>query len=264
MHPLPARRRPHPGGVRHGRSRRGPPLRRRGPGAEEDRQGLPFVGRRASCSTGCWLEELGITRDACYIANVVKCRPPEQPRSASPTRSPPAAPGSSSSSTSSGPRSSSRSGNFAAQLLLETTEGITKLRGRSYPFRDGVLDPDACTRPPPCAAAASRSRRCGPTSCGPSTRWPRRRRRDRTRSGPTRSDADTAAVGARRRRARPPRRPHPARRASWVPARPRSPRASARPRASTEPDHQPTFTLVHHVRRAACRSTTSTSTASSS
>jgi DNA polymerase len=32
-------------------------------------------------------------------------------------------------------------GNFATKLLLETKEGITKLRGKSYPFRGGVLIP---------------------------------------------------------------------------------------------------------------------------
>jgi DNA polymerase len=32
-------------------------------------------------------------------------------------------------------------GNFATKLLLDTKEGITKVRGRSYPFRTGVLIP---------------------------------------------------------------------------------------------------------------------------
>src|SRR5215203_572093 len=48
-----------------------------GPGAEEDRQGLPFVGRSGKLLDRLMLEELGITRDHVYIANVVKCRPPE-------------------------------------------------------------------------------------------------------------------------------------------------------------------------------------------
>jgi DNA polymerase len=48
-----------------------------GPGAEEDRQGLPFVGRSGKLLDRLLAEELGITRDECYIANVVKCRPPE-------------------------------------------------------------------------------------------------------------------------------------------------------------------------------------------
>ena len=48
-----------------------------GPGAAEDKQGLPFVGRSGKLLDRLLAEELGITRDECYIANVVKCRPPE-------------------------------------------------------------------------------------------------------------------------------------------------------------------------------------------
>ena len=47
-----------------------------GPGAEEDRQGLPFVGRSGKLLDRLVLEEMGRTRAECYIANVVKCRPP--------------------------------------------------------------------------------------------------------------------------------------------------------------------------------------------
>jgi len=47
-----------------------------GPGEQEDRQGLPFVGR-----SGIYLEKklasIGLTRDQVFIANVVKCRPPD-------------------------------------------------------------------------------------------------------------------------------------------------------------------------------------------
>ena len=46
------------------------------PGAEEDRQGEPFVGR-AGQLLNAMLLALGLTRDAAYIANVLKCRPPE-------------------------------------------------------------------------------------------------------------------------------------------------------------------------------------------
>ncbi len=48
-----------------------------GPGAEEDRQGLPFVGRSGQLLDRLIAEELGLTRDQVYIANVVKCRPPD-------------------------------------------------------------------------------------------------------------------------------------------------------------------------------------------
>lgn len=47
-----------------------------GPGAEEDLQGLPFVGRSGKLLDRLMGEEMGLSRDECYIANVVKCRPP--------------------------------------------------------------------------------------------------------------------------------------------------------------------------------------------
>ena len=46
-----------------------------GPGAEEDRQGLPFVGRAGELLTKI-IQALDLRRDQVYIANVVKCRPP--------------------------------------------------------------------------------------------------------------------------------------------------------------------------------------------
>lgn len=45
------------------------------PGAEEDRQGLPFVGRAGQLLTAM-LRALGFTREQVYIANILKCRPP--------------------------------------------------------------------------------------------------------------------------------------------------------------------------------------------
>ena len=47
-----------------------------GPGREEDLAGEPFVGRSGKLLDRLMWEELGLTRDKCYIANVVKCRPP--------------------------------------------------------------------------------------------------------------------------------------------------------------------------------------------
>lgn len=46
-----------------------------GPGAQEDRQGLPFVGPAGQLLTKI-IEAIGRTRDGVYIANIVKCRPP--------------------------------------------------------------------------------------------------------------------------------------------------------------------------------------------
>ena len=47
-----------------------------GPGADEDRQGIPFVGRAGKLMDKAF-EGLGIDRSSVYIANIVKCRPPQ-------------------------------------------------------------------------------------------------------------------------------------------------------------------------------------------
>ena len=47
-----------------------------GPGADEDRQGIPFVGRAGQLMNKAF-EGIGIDRDSVYIANIVKCRPPD-------------------------------------------------------------------------------------------------------------------------------------------------------------------------------------------
>jgi len=46
-----------------------------GPGAEEDRQGEPFVGA-AGKRLDLWIARIGLSRGDVYIANIVKCRPP--------------------------------------------------------------------------------------------------------------------------------------------------------------------------------------------
>lgn len=46
-----------------------------GPGADEDRQGIPFVGRAGQLMNKAF-EGIGIDRSSVYIANIVKCRPP--------------------------------------------------------------------------------------------------------------------------------------------------------------------------------------------
>ena len=54
-----------------------------GPGEEEDKQGIPFVGRAGQLLTKMLSARgVGFDRDRdCYIANVVKCRPETQPQS---------------------------------------------------------------------------------------------------------------------------------------------------------------------------------------
>jgi len=110
------------------------------PGQQEDLQGEPFVGRSGQLLDRLVLEEMGLSRERFYIANTVKCRPPGN-------RDPEAAevaacrPWLDAQVDLVDPKVVVTLGNFAAKLLLGTTEGITRLRGRAYPFRRGVLVP---------------------------------------------------------------------------------------------------------------------------
>jgi len=110
------------------------------PGQQEDLQGEPFVGRSGQLLDRLVHEEMGLSRDRFYIANTVKCRPPGN-------RDPEAAeiaacrPWLDAQVDLIDPKVVVTLGNFAAKLLLGTTEGITRLRGRAYPFRRGVLVP---------------------------------------------------------------------------------------------------------------------------
>jgi uracil-DNA glycosylase len=110
------------------------------PGAEEDLQGLPFVGRSGKLLDQLMLEEIGITRDQCFIANTLMCRPPGN-RDPVPEEVATCRPWLDQKLDLIQPRVVVTLGNFATKLLLDTKEGITRLRGRTYPFRDGVLVP---------------------------------------------------------------------------------------------------------------------------
>jgi DNA polymerase len=113
-----------------------------GPGEEEDRQGLPFVGRAGQLLTRM-LAAKGVEFDRerdCYIANVVKCRP-EKNRNPEPDEVAACNPFLAAQIETVQPVVILALGNFAAQTLLNTKEGITKLRGRAYPYRSGVLVP---------------------------------------------------------------------------------------------------------------------------
>ena len=46
------------------------------PGADEDRQGLPFVGRAGQLLTDIIVKGMGLNREDVYILNTIKCRPP--------------------------------------------------------------------------------------------------------------------------------------------------------------------------------------------
>jgi uracil-DNA glycosylase len=111
-----------------------------GPGAEEDRQGLPFVGRSGQLLDRLMREELGITRERVYIANIVKCRPPDN-RDPRPDEIDACRPFLTQQLELIAPAVVVALGRFAAQWLLQTADGINKLRGREYPFASGVLIP---------------------------------------------------------------------------------------------------------------------------
>ncbi|MGI8984768.1 MAG: uracil-DNA glycosylase [Acidimicrobiales bacterium] len=110
------------------------------PGQQEDLRGEPFVGRSGQLLDRMVLEEMGLTRDRFYIANTVKCRPPGN-RDPQPAEITACGPWLEAQVDIIDPLVVVTLGNFAAKLLLGTTDGITKLRGRAYPYRRGVLVP---------------------------------------------------------------------------------------------------------------------------
>jgi DNA polymerase len=131
-----------------------------GPGQEEDRQGIPFVGRAGQLLTRL-VEGIGLTRDDVYIANVVKCRPPGN-RDPLPVEIETCRPYLEGQLSFIDPRVVVTLGNFATKLLLQTKEGITKLRGREFPFREHAvliptLHPSAVLRNGGAALANSRA-----------------------------------------------------------------------------------------------------------
>jgi uracil-DNA glycosylase len=108
-----------------------------GPGADEDAQGLPFVGRAGKLLTQM-IEAMGLQRKDVYICNVVKCRPPEN-----------RTPEKDEVSTCSpfllrqldviAPKVIVCLGSVAAQTLLETNRGISHYRGEWLDFRGRKL-----------------------------------------------------------------------------------------------------------------------------
>ena len=110
-----------------------------GPGAEEDKQGIPFVGRGGQLLTRL-IEGIGLNRDDVYIANVVKCRPPGN-RDPLPEEIETCRPYLDAQLQFLDPKVVVTLGNFATKLLLDTKEGITRLRGQQRAYGDAVLIP---------------------------------------------------------------------------------------------------------------------------
>jgi DNA polymerase len=104
-----------------------------GPGADEDRQGLPFVGRAGKLLTQM-IEAMGLQRSEVYICNVVKCRPPENRQ---PEKDEVAAcsPFLFRQLDVLQPKAIVCLGSTAAQTLLQTNRGISQFRGEWLDFR---------------------------------------------------------------------------------------------------------------------------------
>ena len=101
------------------------------PGAEEDRTGIPFIGRSGKLLDVLLLEELNMDRSMCYISNIVKCRPPEN-RDPKQEEIDSCRPYLKKQLELIKPKVIITLGNFSTRLLLETKTGITKVRGRIY------------------------------------------------------------------------------------------------------------------------------------
>ena len=109
------------------------------PGADEDVQGEPFVGRAGQLLTKI-IEAIDLKREDVYIANLIKCRPPGN-RNPEPDEAEQCEPFLFRQIDSIKPKVIVALGKFAAQALLKTTEPITKIRGREFTYRDAVLMP---------------------------------------------------------------------------------------------------------------------------
>jgi uracil-DNA glycosylase len=109
------------------------------PGADEDEQGEPFVGRAGQLLTKI-IEAIGLRRDDVYIANVIKCRPPGN-RNPEPDEVERCQPFLFRQIDAIKPKVIVALGKFAAQSLLQTADPITRLRGRTFTYRGATLIP---------------------------------------------------------------------------------------------------------------------------
>jgi DNA polymerase len=109
------------------------------PGADEDEQGEPFVGRAGQLLTKI-IEAINLKREDVYIANIIKCRPPGN-RNPEPDEVAECEPFLFRQVEAVRPKVIVALGKFAAQSLLRTTDPITRLRGRSFNYRGAMLIP---------------------------------------------------------------------------------------------------------------------------
>ena len=109
------------------------------PGRDEDLQGYPFVGRAGQLLTKI-IEAIALKREDVYIANVIKCRPPEN-RNPEPDEVATCEPFLFRQIDIIKPKVIVALGKFGAQTLLRTLDPISRLRGRVFDYRGAKLIP---------------------------------------------------------------------------------------------------------------------------
>ncbi len=109
------------------------------PGADEDAQGRPFVGRAGQLLTRI-IEAMKLRRSDVYICNILKCRPPGN-RNPAPAEIEACEPFLRKQLEAIGPRVICALGTFAAKTLLKTESPITVLRGRFHDYQGIRLMP---------------------------------------------------------------------------------------------------------------------------
>ncbi|HTN73022.1 MAG TPA: uracil-DNA glycosylase [Methylomirabilota bacterium] len=111
-----------------------------GPGRDEDLQGEPFVGRAGQLLTDIITKGMGLRREDVYIANVVKCRPPEN-RNPEPDEVASCEPFLKKQIDLVKPEIIVALGKFAVQTLLQSKVPITKIRGSWHSYHGIRLMP---------------------------------------------------------------------------------------------------------------------------
>jgi len=109
------------------------------PGRDEDLQGKPFVGAAGKILREA-LKNVGIPLKDIYIANILKCRPPKN-RDPQPEEIALCLPYLNKQIELIRPRIICTLGKFATQNILNTTQGITVLRGKTFPLKDARIFP---------------------------------------------------------------------------------------------------------------------------
>jgi uracil-DNA glycosylase len=110
------------------------------PGFHEDKQGEPFVGAAGQLLTRMLNEVLALGREDVYIANVIKCRPPGN-RDPQDDEIEACTPWLVEQVSLIQPIVIATLGNFATKFVLNTQQGITRMRGRAYPWHGRTVIP---------------------------------------------------------------------------------------------------------------------------